>query len=79
MQLTVGKVYQLNFMDPEQPDYTWFTGQGVFSHEDTEDYDTGEQHYCFVQLQRAAGDVGLAVNVKGETYSFPKSSISIPV
>lgn len=67
MKLDRGKVYQISFMDPEQPENTRFTGQGVFLHEDTEDYDTGEQHYYFT------------IDGETEPVSFPQSSISIPL
>lgn len=62
LKLSVGSQYQIAFMDPNQPDYTWFSGVGTFVRESAEYFGTGEQHFIF----SADGD---------EECCFPESSI----
>lgn len=62
-RLKKGVTYFISFMDPKQPDYSWYSGPGVFVRIHDEDFGDGEQHYEF----RLPG--------KKELCFFPRSSV----
>lgn len=64
MRLKKGKKYLINFVDPRQANYTWYTGIGVFLTKSADDFGDNELHYMF-KLPN------------GEEGVFPKSSVVI--
>ncbi len=72
MNLTVGKTYQIEFHDPRQDAYTWYSGEGIYVGKHDDDFGEGEQHHEFTI---DAEDGEIVGDFDNDNVIFPESAI----